>query len=132
MGMELVAATQPGFSKAAEGILGAPWRCTHDAAPGTHGVPGSANNFSPSLLFLLTATFRCQEQAQATDWRSTLQASRKGVHKIDKCLNAVLTSWEERTGSASVNAVLDLSLSHVVMKNHPHRRDVALHRLVFI
>eukprot|EP00069_Balaena_mysticetus_P005516 bmy_04818T0 len=90
MGMELVAATQPGFSKAAEGILGAPWRCTHYAAPGARGVPRGTDDFSPSLLFLLTTTFRCQEQAQTTDWRSTLQANRKGVHKIDKCLSAVL------------------------------------------
>ncbi|KAB0406048.1 hypothetical protein E2I00_012160, partial [Balaenoptera physalus] len=44
------------------------------------------------LLFLPSGPLGrgCQEQAQATDWRSTLQANRKGVHKIDKCLNAVL------------------------------------------
>uniref|UniRef100_A0A8C3YF22 Group XIIA secretory phospholipase A2 n=1 Tax=Catagonus wagneri TaxID=51154 RepID=A0A8C3YF22_9CETA len=42
------------------------------------------------LLLLLTAAFRCQEQAQPTDWRATLKTIRNGVHKIDTYLNAAL------------------------------------------
>lgn len=42
------------------------------------------------LLLLLTAAFRCQEEAQTTDWRDTLKTIRNGVHKIDTYLNAAL------------------------------------------
>lgn len=42
------------------------------------------------LFLLLTAAFRCQEQAQPTDWRATLKTIRNGVHKIDTYLNAAL------------------------------------------
>ena len=45
----------------------------------------------PTLLIpLLTTAFRWQEQAQATDWRATLQTNQKGIHKTDKRLNAIL------------------------------------------
>ena len=45
----------------------------------------------PTLLIpLLTTAFRCQEQAQATDWRATLQTNQKGIHKTDKRVNAIL------------------------------------------
>lgn len=43
-----------------------------------------------AVLLLLTAAFRCQEQAQTTDWRASLKTIRNGVHKIDTYLNAAL------------------------------------------
>lgn len=42
------------------------------------------------LLLVLTAALRCQEEAQSTDWRTTLKTIRNGVHKIDTYLNAAL------------------------------------------
>lgn len=48
----------------------------------------------PALAFVvvlfLSASLRCQEQAQTTDWRATLKTIRNGVHKIDTYLNAAL------------------------------------------
>ncbi|XP_047560398.1 group XIIA secretory phospholipase A2-like [Lutra lutra] len=42
------------------------------------------------ILLFVSATLRCQEQAQTTYWWATLKTIQNGVHKIDMYLNAAL------------------------------------------
>uniref|UniRef100_A0A8C2XWA1 Uncharacterized protein n=1 Tax=Capra hircus TaxID=9925 RepID=A0A8C2XWA1_CAPHI len=50
----------------------------------------AVHGLSLTVMRRLLTAVTSLEQAQATDWRATLQTNQKGIHKTDKRLNAIL------------------------------------------